>query len=294
MDNNIKRKFYPGDKWLYAKIYASSTQCEHILTKRLTKLINSLTKQSLIQKWFFIRYADPDFHIRLRFLLENTEDIAIVMLKLHNALRDELSGGIINKIQYDTYNREMERYVENNIENSESLFYIDSIATLKILDVINLYKGTVEDRIAIACKSIDQFLSDFNYKIELKLRIMTVISNLFCREFGYNDNNKTELNNLFRNFSPKIELFMMDNSSPQRLLQQAICKIIEERSYNQIEIISVIKMNMKNNKTKQLDLIQSYIHMMMNRFFCSHNRQYEMLVYYFLKKEYTSIIARLK
>ena len=74
----MKRKLYPGDKWLYVKIYASSVQCETLLITKIPQLISSLTKQSLIQKWFFIRYADPENHIRLRFLLSDTERIAVI------------------------------------------------------------------------------------------------------------------------------------------------------------------------------------------------------------------------
>lgn len=295
MCNERQRKYYPGDRWLYAKIYASSTQCENLLSTQIPKLISALSKQSIIDKWFFIRYADPDFHIRIRFLLNRTEDIAKVMVQLRKVLHYEIDNGIISKIQYDTYNREIERYVDRNIEESESLFHTDSIATLEILYNIHQNNVNEEDRIAIACSAIDQFLSDYNYNIESKLRIVSFASFAFCREFGYDDNNKKiELNSLYRVLSKKIESFLFVNNQTKDLQQLAIHKIIVERSNKQKKIILAIKKSMQNDKTKLLDLIQSYMHMMMNRLFISHNRQYEMLVYYCLEKEYASIIARQK
>lgn len=290
----MKRKLYPGDKWLYVKIYASSVQCETLLITKIPQLISSLTKQSLIQKWFFIRYADPENHIRLRFLLSDTERIAVIMTKLLKCIGKELESDIISKIQYDTYTRELERYVENNIEDSESLFFTDSVITLRLLRAIRQYKGEEEERVAIACKSIDQLLSDFNYNIEQKADIINAISESFCSEFGYNEKNRTQLNDLFRKISPKIEPYFFYDKLPLDTFQKTICTIMVDRTSKQKDIISSIKRNLKYDEQIIQEIIRSYIHMMMNRLFSSQNRLYETLTYYFLKKEYISIMARQK
>lgn len=294
MSNKIKRKFCPGDNWLYVKIYASSIQCEMLLTSKIPKIISSLNRKSIIQKWFFIRYADPENHLRIRFLLNNTDDILIIMTLFLKELKKELACGIVYKIQYDTYIREIERYSESNIDDSESLFYADSKATLQLLKVINQNRAEDEERIAIACKSIDQLLTDFGYEIDEGLALITAMSNSFCREFGYNEKNEMQLNTIFRSLSKIIEPYVLPTGSEFTPFQQSICKILYTKSKKQRVVASAIKKNIKYEKQKEQELICSYIHMMMNRLFSSQNRLYETLVYYFLKKEYTSIIARQK
>ncbi len=232
MQNYLNRKFYPGDKWLYVKLYASSAQCETLLVSKIPQLVSSLKKNNVIQKWFFIRYADPENHIRLRFLINDTEGIVIIMTKLLKCISKELNNDIITKIQYDTYTRELERYVENNIEDSESLFFTDSTTTLRLLRAIHQYKGDEEERVAIACKSIDQLLSEFNYNIEQKADVINAISESFCSEFGYNEKNRTQLNDLFRKISPKIEPYFLYDKFPLDTFQQTICTIMVDRTRN--------------------------------------------------------------
>jgi thiopeptide-type bacteriocin biosynthesis protein len=292
MNKIIKRKFYPGDLWLYVKIYASSIQCESLLITRIPKIVTALIRKSIIQKWFFIRYMDPDTHLRVRFYLKDTKDFPIIMGLILKELRKELSCGIVQKIQYDTYIREIERYYESNIDDTESLFYADSTTTLLLLKAIHQNKTEDEERVAIACKSIDQLLTDFGYDIDSKLSIITMMSNSFCREFGYNDRNQMQLNTIFRDISKRIEPYVFSNGIVFTPFQQTICDIIFGRSMKQTDVISAIKKNIKYSKQKEQELICSYIHMMMNRLFCSQNRKYELLVYYFMKKKYTSIIAR--
>ena len=118
------------------------------------------------------------------------------------------------------------------------------------------------------------------------------MSNSFCREFGYNDRNQMQLNTIFRDISKRIEPYVFSNGIVFTPFQQTICDIISGRSMKQTDVISAIKKNIKYSKQKEQELICNYIHMMMNRLFCSQNRKYELLVYYFMKKKYTSIIAR--
>ena len=57
-----------------------------------------------------------------------------------------LEQDVIWKIQTETYQREIERYGENTIENSETLFWHDSELILKYLDLKdNKVKTGTED-----------------------------------------------------------------------------------------------------------------------------------------------------
>ena len=71
--NTTIRSFYPGDKWLYYKLYGGVKSCDFILPIYILPMMNRLKRMHLISKWFYIRYSDPDFHIRLR--IELTSNI---------------------------------------------------------------------------------------------------------------------------------------------------------------------------------------------------------------------------
>ena len=62
--NHIERNFYPGESWLYIKVYGGITACDQLLVDVIYPTIISLKRTKVIVNWFFIRYYDPDFHLR--------------------------------------------------------------------------------------------------------------------------------------------------------------------------------------------------------------------------------------
>jgi len=64
------RTFIPGSEWIYFKIYTGTKTADAILKNELYGFVSEMLKNKVIDKWFFIRYNDPDFHIRLRIHLK--------------------------------------------------------------------------------------------------------------------------------------------------------------------------------------------------------------------------------
>ena len=89
-------------------------------------LVKELKKENLIKKWFFIRYADPRHHIRLRFNFYDNESIGVIISKLHLHLKKLDDLKFIWKVQIENYRREVERYGTNTISLSEEIFHRDS------------------------------------------------------------------------------------------------------------------------------------------------------------------------
>lgn len=103
----------------------------------MTYIINDLKRKKIIDRWFFIRYADPKSHLRIRFHFIETKDISMAITIINDFLNKFHKRKAIEKIQIDTYEREIERYHACGIEQAEYLFWYDSEFTLKILDLIN-------------------------------------------------------------------------------------------------------------------------------------------------------------
>jgi thiopeptide-type bacteriocin biosynthesis protein len=77
--SKIKRNFIVGEEWLYYKIYCGNYTADKILINEVQTIVNKLFRKKLIDQWFFIRYYDPDFHLRIRFHLINLNAITEVI-----------------------------------------------------------------------------------------------------------------------------------------------------------------------------------------------------------------------
>jgi hypothetical protein len=104
----IQRKFEPGSEWVYFKIYCGSTVSDKILVDVVKPVINSLFEKAVIKKAFFIRFTDPNYHIRFRLHLanrNNKELLAVVMESVYGSLHPFCENGLVWKVQLDTYER---------------------------------------------------------------------------------------------------------------------------------------------------------------------------------------------
>ena len=85
-------------------------------------------RNKVIDQWFFIRYADPDHHLRVRFKISNIDQLPILNTQLYQPLRLLYKQGLINKIVEDSYVPEISRYGGFEIlPICEELFYLNSV-----------------------------------------------------------------------------------------------------------------------------------------------------------------------
>jgi hypothetical protein len=100
----------PGREWLYAKLYGGTGALDGMLTKAVHPLVEKLTDLGRIFRWFFIRYSDPHDHLRIRFNgapERLAQEVSPLVFDTFNPL---VSSGELWKIEFDTYQREIERY----------------------------------------------------------------------------------------------------------------------------------------------------------------------------------------
>lgn len=288
MINSIhQRNFILGGNWIYYKIYTGPKTTEKILLDTIRPAVKQLKNDNVIDKWFFIRYKDPEHHIRVRFHLINVAHISKIIECLYPQLKYYLTHHLIWKIQIDTYNREVERYGLYTMELSESLFCHDSNMITDFLSFINEKESSHELRWLFSLKAIDSFLTCFNFTLQDKNSLLSTLSNNFRNEFDSSNFLKKQLSNKYRLNRKKIETFMDDGEEMLQFL-------IDEKEKNIKNIVSDI-MTFKIEKKMKVDFdyfLGSHIHMLMNRLFKSRNRINEMVCYDFLNQYYNSKIAR--
>lgn len=274
-----------GGEWIYYKIYLGSKHADNILKTKIYDLTRRLINTNIIDKWFFIRFNDPNFHIRIRFKLTNHSNILTVISEMFEILDPFIKDFSIWKVQLDTYNREVERYGFKTMLLSENLFFYDSIMVLEFLNQFN----DENLKWLFALKAIDNFLDIFEYSIKEKLSLIQFLSTAFKKEYEESQIFNTSLNNKYRLLKNDIRSFM---DSDENI---SIKKILETKN----EMIYTRYPNFKKNLENILeidlnDFLSSHIHMTMNRIFCSKNREHEMICYDFLSRYYKSKIATIK
>ncbi|TRX54777.1 hypothetical protein FNH22_18620 [Fulvivirga sp. M361] len=284
VEKRITRTFNPGVEWLFYKIYCSEISSNQLLVKVIEPLIRRLTDENSIEKWFFIRYADPQYHLRLR--LKYTHNHREKAMNTFNSfMADSQVHRLVSNVSIHSYSRELERY-GNEITESESLFSIDSHYVLNILTEVHKYEDSQDlFKIISIMIAIDHLLTNTGfdtttYKIEFcKQAKDEMIRDLDINRQSFNKSSSK----LFRkNFHNKtLESLTNDLPADIRL-------ILEER----IHSIDLLFLNKHDFQVEFKNIIGSHIHMSINRMFKVHQPLIELAIYDYLFQLYRYEIKR--
>lgn len=282
----IQRKFILGDKWLYYKIYLGEYVSDFILINNILMISNQLIKNKIINKFFFIRYYDNEgYHIRVRFYIENIENISVVINTFNSYIKKELDNNVINKIQTDVYERELERYFEECIEYSENIFYYDSISILNFLSILHQNNLSENFRWLFGIYSINSFMDVFGMDLKQRLEIVESCNNSFSKEFEINKYLSKQLDIKYRTEKDKIHQILKNEN-------KKFYTIINLRNIQILNDVKAITLKLSNIQLKSI--LISFIHMSCNRLFRNKQRKHEFVLYHFLWKYYRNEMGKIK
>ncbi|MFI5635550.1 lantibiotic dehydratase [Streptomyces sp. NPDC051664] len=100
------RLHLPGGSWLYIKLYSNRQQ--DLLSRHFEKFISSLPAG--MKHWFFMRYRDPEPHLRIRFHGEPSLLHGPILSQLHTWAAELIDSGIARRLEMASYEPEYERY----------------------------------------------------------------------------------------------------------------------------------------------------------------------------------------
>jgi lantibiotic biosynthesis protein len=125
----------PGSEWVYAKLYASPRGIQAMLCQDVAKLVTRLRKECDVKDWFFFRYPDPDWHLRLRVRAPGRAQQEHVRRLIEATCRRLRRQQSLWRLEYDTYFREIERFGgSRGCVNVERLFTVESELALCAFD----------------------------------------------------------------------------------------------------------------------------------------------------------------
>jgi thiopeptide-type bacteriocin biosynthesis protein len=297
-DKQPTQQFMPGSEWVYFKLYGGTKSLDQLLPEVILPLVEYWKEKGLIRQWFFIRYSDPHYHLRIRFQLTNnqTDELATIMHEMSASLKPALTHGRVHKIQLDTYIREVERYGADSIALAEELFCHDSITTVRILNLLNNNDADETYRWLLALRGLDELLTDFDFSLAQKQVLLSRLSRSFFQEFNGDKILRVQLNEKYRQESHRIQQFLNPAEDIAAGIEEATQKFTERRHYWRPVILKIQAQHpadwLKTNEG--YERIFSYVHMYINRFMLSQPRLHELTLYTLLEKYYTAQLCKAK
>jgi thiopeptide-type bacteriocin biosynthesis protein len=282
-----RRSFIPGSQWMYVKLYCGAGMGDRILQTVVAPLARSVIRENLVSHWFFLRYRDPHFHIRLR--LHGDADVlhSLVMSRLAALSEPLLDNAALSKLQYDTYEREVERYGGfDAVACAERLFWVDSESTLEILDLISDDQTTDSDkrRLYSVIQAIDGLFDAFEMPLERRRPILEGMTNgpaSVRRVWGeWYRRNRRDLEQLLsrKDSHGHTAIHTAFTSRLQRMMPIA-------RELRRLEVDKRLTSGLD-------DIFRSYCHMSANRLLRPVNARAESMCYDALRRFYQSQVAR--
>ena len=289
----IQRTFPLGTEWLYVKLYSGEATADQLLCDSVGPLTQQFFDSGSDNDWFFIRYADPDPHLRLRFRGNPQALREIFLPDFQRAVAKKLSTGRIWRIQFDTYEREVERYGgDHGIELAERIFQFDSTAVVEILNSLNGDQGQ-KSRWRLALIGIDLLLNDLGLNMKEKQAVIKTMRESFGREFQVDRSFLQQLSIRFRqerkSLTDLIECFEGVDETEWKGIQA-----LRRRSKGIRPLVAELRHREQSHllTDPMTVLARSYVHMFVNRLIRSSQRAHELVLYDFLDRLYRSQTAR--
>jgi thiopeptide-type bacteriocin biosynthesis protein len=280
----VDRKLLPGSQWIYFKIYCHPSRANQLLVRNILPLFNRWLGSSFLKQWFFVRYGDPEYHLRVRL---NTDPVntGLLIRGLTNTLAPLVNAGIISDLQTSVYERELERYGSDIIQDLERSFCSSTHLICKFFNIL-MENGTEDYPLfKFTHVTLNILLNSFKCGLADKSRLFEQFYHNMYLEFRCSDKTKDQLKRKFREIRDKNEFFL-----EQDLIDKY--KISAETEYFRHTHRQLNHLTNDWPLSRKDELVGDIIHMHLNRVFSTSTRRNELVVYYCLWRHFASELGR--
>ncbi|WP_285569656.1 lantibiotic dehydratase [Geothrix limicola] len=268
------RAYPPGSEWLYLKLYCGAASADRLLVE-LEPFLRATQAQGLWDRWHFIRYRDPEHHLRLRFHGVPGRLLAELLPLVHGHLKEPLAQGLLWKWQVDTFEPELERYGgPHGFALAEAWFFEDSGRVLE-----HLVAGpTMEARWRSGFVGVDAIWAALGLDLRERKDLAQASREAFRKEFGDTGETVVQIGAKFRNLRKDLERAFQD-AAEGATASGSLARIREAIEQGLIQ-------------EDRISLASSLAHMHLNRLFRDNPREQEWVLMEFLARMYESRMAR--
>lgn len=205
-----------------------------------------------------------------------------------------LEEGALWRLQFDTYEREVERYGgAEAMLLAEQLFQADSAAVMRITEMLETDDVGLDERWRLTLCGVDMLLDDFGLGIEAKRDLLRLERDNLLKAYGANADMTRQLAVKFRSERESLEKLLSAGRATRHPLAPGL-KVLRARS-RQLKAIAAGLNDLERElrlSTPLPELLASFTHMHANRLLRSAQRQQEFVIHDFLIRLYDSRIAR--
>lgn len=286
-------RYPPGSEWIFANAYAGASILDQVLLDAVAPLVSNAIVGGIADRWYFVRFADPEWHLRLRFHGEARrlkEDLLPQVLEM---LKAETKSERCWRVGLGTYEPEVERYGgTEGLAVAETIFHHDSEACLELLALAK-EAGRGDTRWRIGICSIDHLLRDIHLDLGERRELMRRLRRSFGEEQGVGAPARRGIGERFRQEREALESLLTGECSEDSLMKKAKA-ILCERSRRNADAQRRLQAATREGKLRvPLDeFASSIVHMNVNRLLRTAHRQQEAVLYDLLARLYDSQLAR--
>ena len=288
------RRFPPGSSWLYAKLFAGPASADAVLVEVVAPLRERLRADGDLDRWFFLRFGDPDWHLRVRLHGSPERLTSEALPALQEALGPLLAEDRVHRVQLDTYERELEALGgPAAIDHVERLFEADSDAVVDLLATLPRGDDGLDARWRLALLGMHQALLDLGLDLDARRSLLATLREGFAREHRVDVATKREMGRRFRKERDAIEALLSSGAEPPDGLAAGVAAI-DRRGEAWAEPIARLRaLDQQGQLTVPwTQLAERVLHLHANRLLRHAQRRQECVLYDLLARLYEGETAR--
>ena len=288
------RRFPPWSEWLYAKLYAPASVLDDLLRDVIAPLVEWSRQREAIDAWHFVRFGDPDWHLRVRLHGEATHLRGGVHASFEEALVPFLTDGRVWRVQFDTYEREVERYGgPEAVLAAEQIFSADSDMAVEVLSRLPPGDRGEDERWRTAAVATALLLDDLGLSEDEKLFALRDAQQFVATQLNVDGRLRGALGLRFRGERADLEARLQE----ARTVGPAVGGTVHAIRARSLRLAPAAAELHRLEESGRLwapvaELAVSYIHMGLNRLLRSSHRRQELVIYDFLSRLQLSRMAR--
>lgn len=289
-----RRSFPPGSEWLYAKVYTGTATADRLLVEEIAPLAERALAAGAADRWYFLRYGDPSWHLRLRFHGEPEALQREVAVPLATRSQEWIAQRRAWRLQLDTYEREIERYGGlAGAEIAERLWHVDSEAVLALLSLLEGAEAGARWKLALC--GIDALIGDAGLAGWERLGVLEQMRDGYLLELGAGADLKPQLSGRLRRWRPELEA-LLDPAAGIEGVLGAGREVLAARSQYLSPIFAELREKMAAGLVGATlpALAGSFAHLFANRLLRTGARPHEAVIYDFLLQLHRSRQERMR
>ncbi|MFN8586173.1 MAG: lantibiotic dehydratase [Candidatus Eisenbacteria bacterium] len=285
--------FMPGSEWLTVKWYCGPATADRVLADGVRETFERLLADGVADGGFFVRYADPDWHLRVRLHGEPRRLLAEALPALQEGVAPFVGNGAVHRVQLDPYVRETARYGgPRAIAHAEALFCHDSLAAMAFVALATGEAG-LDARWRFALLGMDRLMADFGLPLERRHALAGAQARAFAAEFRLDSPARKRVMARWRDERAAVEALLADPASAGERLAQGAALLAARSAAQRPHVEALLALEAAGELGVSVDeLLESLLHMHANRVLRSSQRAQELVLHHWLENAYAARLAR--